>query len=387
MATVLHLGKYYPPTRGGIETVTEVLATAAARDGHDTGVLCFSRTPGRRVEQGVAVTECGALVTIASQPIGLKYLFQAIFLGRRSDIVHLHAPNFVAALACLFLGRGPKLVVHWHSDVIAKGLLYVVMAPLEYLLLLRATSVICTSPVYAEASVALRRFRGKITVIPIGIPEPATETYTPPRVSSAIRHFLRGRRFILSVGRLVTYKGFDVLIDAVSRFPSGTAAVIVGDGPQRAELERRIREARVEECVLLAGTLDEDELRALYASAALFCMPSVERSEAFGVVLLEAMARGLPVVATQIPGSGVPWVNVDGVSGTNVPIRDPGALAEACSRLLIDSDAAHRLARGARARYEQRFTLNAFCSSVLTLYSALLAGPPFSPRGSLEPQA
>ena len=138
MTRILHLGKFYPPDKGGIESVTAVLARSAASHGMPTTVLCFEAYGrGDAIDEGVAVRRFPA-VKLASQPLSLAYFREALNLGRRADIVHVHLPNMVAALAVACLGAGPKVVLHWHSDVVDKGLLACLLGPLERLMLRRA---------------------------------------------------------------------------------------------------------------------------------------------------------------------------------------------------------------------------------------------------------
>ena len=167
------------------------------------------------------------------------------------------------------------------------------------------------------------------------------------------------------------YKGFDVLVAAARFLPAACRVVIVGGGERRAELEAQVRQHQVADRVVLAGRLGDDALRALFQSAAIFCLPSVSRAEAFGVVLLEAMAHGLPIVASDIAGSGVPWVSQHDVTGLNVPIGDAQALAAALSQLLADPARRDRMGRESRRRFEAEFTAALASRRMLDLYGSL----------------
>jgi glycosyltransferase involved in cell wall biosynthesis len=112
--------------------------------------------------------------------------------------------------------------------------------------------------------------------------------------------------------------------------------------------------------------------QALFDRAALYCLPSAHRAEAFGVVLLEAMSYGLPTVATDIPGSGVPWVNQNGESGLNVPAGDPVALAEACNQVLESAELRSRLSTGARQRFVSEFTEEIPVKRMMHVYDQVL---------------
>lgn len=187
-----------------------------------------------------------------------------------------------------------------------------------------------------------------------------------------IAQWLNGRRLILSVGRLVPYKGFDTLIDAAAHLPDDAAVVIVGEGPLKQALAERIRSRGLAHKVLMAGGVEQAVLHGLWKAAALFALASHARSEAFGVVLAEAMACGLPVVACDIEGSGVPWVNQDGRTGFNAPIQDARAFAAACGRILADDALRAAMSAQARQRYEAHFSEPVSGRALMAVYGHLL---------------
>lgn len=373
---IVHWGKYYAPERGGIESVTRSLAQGAQEAGYRVTVVCFHQGSAGEERQvdGLRLLRAPVEFIKASQPVGRQYLLWALQLGRRADIVHLHAPNMLAALAALLLGRAPHLLVHWHSDVVNKGFLGRLLRPLERWMLRRADRIACTSAAYAASSPVLQPFAHKLIIVPIGVADLAAAF--PPNTEEALPQELLARigdrKVILSVGRMVAYKGFSVLVEAAARLPANAVVVIVGSGPLQEEIERQIESLGLCDRVILAGRQSEAALAALFRRATLFCLPSVERSEAFGVVLIEAMAYGLPVIATEIPGSGVPWVNQHGVSGLNVPVGDAAALAEACTSVLASDGLRQRLAAGARHRFETEFTEEISVRRMLCEYDEML---------------
>ncbi|MDF3838045.1 glycosyltransferase [Cupriavidus basilensis] len=378
MSRIVHFGKYYPPDAGGIESVTSSLAQGAANSGYNVTVVCFKKAPAddNSVVNGVRVVRSPIGKMVASQPLGLKYLKVCLREARKADVIHLHVPNMLGALCCLLIGKKPRLLVHWHSDVINKGVLGRLMKPLEVALLKRADCIVATSQVYAEASPLLSRFAKKVSVVPIGVTdirERTTSTQDSSHLPPALANKLSGKKLVLAVGRLVSYKGFNVLIEAAKHLRDDTVVVIVGGGPLQESLQASIRSAGMDSRVHLAGRLSDDALHALFAHAALYCLPSVTRAEAFGVVLLEAMAYGLPIVATDIPGSGVPWVNQHGVSGINVPVNDPVALAKACNQILASDRERARLSEGARLRFMTEFTEDVSVQRMMATYVRLVA--------------
>lgn len=381
---VLHLGKYFHPDSGGIETVTKDIAQGAARAGCDVAVLCFGHVDALRRERycDVDVLRAPIWKLVAAQPFGWQYFHEFLRRAREFDVVHVHLPNMLAALAVVMARIPGRVLVHWHSDVVNKGRLGKLTRPLEWLMLRRADLLVATSQAYADASPQLRRFKEKVRIVPIGIEDTdifddgegkdnASAECASAGDATTRAQVPDGTLLILAVGRLVPYKGFDVLIDAARDLPTGCRIVIVGGGERRAELEARIHGRQVADRVVLVGRLDDEALRALFRRAAIFCLPSISRAEAFGVVLLEAMARGLPIVASNITGSGVPWVNRHGVTGLNVPAGDAPALAAALSQLLADPVRRAHMGRAARRRFETEFTAARATRRFLDLYGAL----------------
>lgn len=367
---ILHLAKYYPPEQGGMESVTQILAEGTLDHSHEVEVLCFTKaTAGVESIAGVTITRTSVTVEKASQPLGLGYFWQGLRKARRADIVHLHAPNLLASLQSLLLPARTRLLVHWHSDIIGKGLLGRLVHPLERGMLARADVVIATSAAYAKASPNLTSVAAKVRVVPIGIPPP-----TLAKTDGSDRdfeQFLRGRQLVLALGRLVPYKGFATLIAVGDKMPHDCAIVIGGIGPMREALHSEIIAAGLDDRILLAGRLSGAELELLFSRAMCFCLPSVERSEAFGVVLLEAMARGVPCIATTIDGSGTAWVNQHLTSGINVPPRDPVALGRAITAIASDPMLQRRLGLAAKQRFESCFTAKQFVDAVKAVYAEL----------------
>ncbi|PTU32363.1 glycosyltransferase [Stenotrophobium rhamnosiphilum] len=370
---IVHLGKFYPPDTGGIESVTQVLAQGHAGLGHDVAVGCFARNAlVPAIMDGVMVHRFPMDLFWASQPVGWRYVREGLRMARAADVVHVHVPNLLASLMTLFVSKRPRVIVHWHSDVVNKGWFGKVVRPLERAMLRRADAVIATSPPYLNQSKLLQYVRDKVRVVPIGIPLPDSLGLRPA-LANTFDQFLSGRKLILSVGRLVPYKGFQHLVDAAAAMPDDAAVIIAGNGPLRSALQAQIDGAGVGRKILLAGRVSDEELSALLAHAHVFCLPSVERSEAFGVVLLEAMCRGIPLIATRIEGSGTSWVNQDGVSGLNVATGDAPALAVACSRILQDSQLHQLLSEGARQRFHATFSVARFIADTEKLYIETLA--------------
>lgn len=377
---ILHVGKYYAPQRGGIERHTQALAEGCVQGGDEVCALVH-QPPGtwrstRERMAGVDVRRAACLAAPVYTPLSPAFPLQlARALGEfRPQLLHLHLPNpsCFAALAMPAARRLPW-IVHWHADVPPDStdwrlrFAYRAYRPLERALLAHSKAIIATSASYLGASVALAPWRMKTRVVPLGVdaaPAPA-DVVTPPRWPRA------DSLHLLAVGRLGKYKGFDVLVEAMRDVP-GADLLLVGDGECARELRERAAACGVADRIVFAGGIDDASLEAAYAAADVFVLPSLDRGEAFGLVLLEAMRAGLPVVASNIAGSAVGEIVVDGSTGALVPPGDATALAAALARM---ADAARRRELGANGlrRWQDHYTLEASIAATRAIYRDALS--------------
>jgi rhamnosyl/mannosyltransferase len=375
---VLQVGKFYPPHYGGIETHLQVLSDGL-RDHADVRVLVSSddRSHSLEVVDGIPVERLGTRFTLAGAPIcpGMSRRIRE----SQADVVHMHLPNPAAVMAYLASGHRGRLVVSWHSDVVRQKVLNAAFQPILRRLLDRADAIVAATPNYVASSPTLARYRDRTHVIPYGIPVGGFER--PGDAVAALRERF-GERMVLGVGRLVYYKGFEHLVEAM-RAVDGHL-VIVGTGPLRRPLEERVRALGLEGRVTLVGGVDDAV--PFYHAARVFVLASIARSEAFGIVQIEAMACGRPVVNTQLD-SGVPFVSRDGESGLTVPPADPAALAAAVNRLLDDAALRETLGRAARARVEREFSQEAMVRRFLALYAGEAEAAPAGAARPGRPEA
>jgi glycosyltransferase involved in cell wall biosynthesis len=364
---IVHWAKYYPPEWGGMERVTVDLANGMAACDIATVVVAFSRDaglPASEERDGVRVIRARQLAQPLNQPISPRWIWQCVAQSFRADAVIVHAPNLLAAIPAIMLlfcglfGRGPKTrIVLWHSDVVDKGMLGKLLQPIEHLLAIFATCIVATSPPYAAGSSLLSRYPAKIRIIPIGIRSPE-----PPSVqqiiSPEIGKLVTGRPIILSVGRLVGYKGYRDLVAAAALLKREYTLLIVGTGPDAGALARQISDLGLNDNVFLVGGCSQQDLDFLFRSASIFALASCKKSEAFGVVLLEAMSHGLPIVACDIPGSGVPWVARNLENALISPVNEPHSLAVNIDRLLSDADLMAEMGQRGFSMFAERFTLS-----------------------------
>lgn len=371
---ILHLYKAYPPVKGGIENTVELLAEAQAALGHEVSVIVSAGglLGQRDRKNGVEVVRLGRLAELASTPIspGLPLAL----LGRRVDIAHLHAPFPPAEVAQWLFGRSRGTVLTWHSDVVRQKRILRLYAPLLRRLLARVDRIFPTSESYLRRSPFLREVRERCQVIPLGI---HLEPFLAPEPSRAGQlrldwgtspdgHLMP---ILLFVGRLRAYKGLGFLLEAMARLRA--RLVIVGDGPETLPLQARARALGVADRVVFAGHLPDRDLPAAYQAADVFVLPSHLPSEAFGLVLIEAMASALPVVCTAL-GTGTTEVARDDETALVVPPGDAQALGGAAERLLGDEALRRRLGEAGRRRALREYAAPVYVRRTLEAYQDVL---------------
>jgi len=372
--TVVQIGKFYPPHRGGMESHLEALCLGL-KDAVDLHVVVSNSTRETVVENrhGVRVTRLGRIAEVASTSICLdlpRYLRQ-----KPADVFHLHHPNPAGALAVLTSGHRGSIVVTYHSDVIRQRVLNQPFQIMMRRLLDRTSAIIVTSPQYLESSPLLADYQDLCHIIPLSAQaQPSVEVDAADVDAIRSRY---GPRQILSVGRMVYYKGYEYLIDAMRRVEGH--ALIVGDGPLRQPLERKTMKAGLTGKVSFLGEVTD--LRPYYRAADVFALASVARSEAFGIVQLEAMAYGLPIVNTRLD-SGVPFVSRDQVTGFTVAPRDATALGAALQYLLDRDDLRKQFGESARHRAQTQFSSERMTASTLDVYNHVTGRPRRRPEAA-----
>ena len=362
---VLHLGKFYPPFRGGMETHMQALAEGIASD-VDLEVVVANGSQTTSDEQigAVRVRRLARQFTLAGAPVSLG--IRSAIRKFKPDIVHVHLPNPAACFSLLASGFRGRIVATYHSDIIRQKVLGELIEPGLRMLLNRCSAIIATTNNYVHSSRTLTAFADRCRVIHLGIdPTPFAEP-NQAHVRAIRQRF--GNRIVLAVGRLIYYKGYHYLIDAMKNVDAHL--IIIGEGPLRGELLDHAHQSDVAGRVSLLGEIPQEEMVDYYHAARVFALPSIARSEAFGIVQLEAMAAGLPVVNTQL-SSGVPFVSPNGLTGITVKPRNSVALAAAIHSLLADPSNAAQLGSNGRRRVLERFTSDQMCRQTLALYKAV----------------
>ncbi|MFA4942870.1 MAG: glycosyltransferase [Patescibacteria group bacterium] len=363
---ILQINKLYPPHLGGIENVVRDIAESLAiDDSFQSDVLVCQEKGKRAVEKinKVGVYRAASFGRLFSLPISLDFFRLFKKMVKDYDLILIHHPFPLASLArFIFSNKKIPVAIWYHSDIVRQKILYWLVFPFLYLDLKAAKIIFVSSHQLAQKSSLLRRFIDKCQVIPFGV---NLSDYQTDYQSEAIALQAQYGRFMLAVGRLVYYKGYLDLLEAMKSTPG--KLLIIGSGPLEVKMKQVIIENHLVDRVIIISDRVEN-LIPYYQTCEFLVFPSSARSEAFGLVQIEAMACGKPVINTNIP-TGVSEVSISNESGLTVPISDPKQLALAIKSLWDDNKLRLGLGIGAKKRAESNFSKNKFEND---LRSALL---------------
>ena len=378
MKKVLQIPNYQYPHIGGIEQVARDIADALLEDGAvQQKMICFNEDAQdgeyvcRRKEtvhdkvDGVEVIRCGCIAKVASQSISLTYPHELkkVLAEFDPDIVILHYPNpFVSSFLLPMLSKKVKFVLYWHLDITKQKALGKLFHSQTIKLLKRADQVVATSPNYIEGSPYMSRFKDKCIVIPNCIrPERLAVTEKATERAEQIREQYKGKTICFAVGRHVPYKGITYLVQASKLLDDSFAILIGGKGPLTDTLKE---EAADDKKITFLGRVSDEDLIAYYLACDIFTFPSITKNEAFGIALAEGMYFNNPAVTFTIPGSGVNYVNIDGVTGIECPNGDIRAFADAINKLGLDKELHDKYAKAACERVIENFMFKGFKQSI-----------------------
>lgn len=360
---LLQVNKYYDPVVGGIETTVKQLAEGFAEKGNYVRVLAASQRWQKEnyVQNEVQVEKVRTLGELLSVPIAPGFPLRNWQLSSKADLIHYHIPNPLAVCSNLLCPDEQPTVVTYHSDIVRQRRALRLYRPLLEQFLDAVDRIIVTSPPLLANSDVLSHHRDKCRIVPLGISE---QKLNPGGVGTDNEDFT-----VLFVGRLVYYKGIQNLVESFDGIDG--KLLIVGNGPLFGDLSSRIQESDPSSRIEMLGEVDDETLQRCYETADVFVLPSVARSEAFGIVQLEAMANGIPIINTDLP-TGVPWVSQDGETGITVPPGDVEALREAIQQMKNHPEKRRQLGKAARERVKNQFTTESMIEGVDSVYLELL---------------
>lgn len=353
---ILEVNKFYPPHIGGIETLAAQRAKYFSRlPGVNVRVLvCQEKGDGcTEMHNGLQITRCASLGTFASCPVSAEFFRKFREMAKWADVVEIHVPFPPGDLACLLSGCDCRVVIAWHSDIVRQKRLLMLYKPILKRFLRRADAIITATQGHIDGSAFLPEFRDKCRIVPYPLERERYER--AERLPLLTKHLNAPHAVkLLFVGRLVYYKGVEVLLEAM-RQVTGCELFLCGTGALEESLQKQAKGLPVH----FLGRLGDAALKAAFADCDVFVLPSVANSEAFGIVQQEAMVYGKPVINTALP-TGVPYVSIHGETGLIVPPGDAKALAEAIQQLVDDPALRQLLGRNAaeRVRTEYDFETN-----------------------------
>lgn len=369
---VLFLTKYYPPSEGGIERYSHLLCTGLAERGVQMEVVAAAerdRTSRTEIVDGIKVHRLGSLAEVRGVAVSPGFPGLVRQLAPGFDLVHLNFPNPWAELNYLAFCRHQQAVLTYHSDIFRQRIFLKLYSSFIHRLLRRMSAIIATSPNYVASSPFLSQYRDRCRVVPLPVDTASLVQVAGDKVDAVRRQY---GKFVLFAGRLVYYKGLEHLIAAIDQLED-IRLVIVGKGRMEGNCRAQVERLGLTGRVSFLGKVPDEQLKALYHACQCFVLPSVARSEAFGMVLAEAMACGRPVISTEL-STGTSYVNQDGETGFVVPPADPAALAEKIDLLVRDEDLQKEMGRKGRYRVEQEFRKEIMIEKTLRLYEEVLEG-------------
>jgi len=363
---ILQLVKWYDPWKGGMESVVKNLVEGIlhiSKEVHFSVYANESPICKKKIESfdRVTVIKEHSNFYFKSQPVSYRYKsLNKLIL--ESDVIHHHYPFPTMELALLFNLKkleGKKFIITWHANI--KNSRWSWVEKFYNLiinkLLKRADSIVVTSPQTLESSQILKQYQSKVEVIPL--------SFDPKFSSSKRKEYPTERVFnLLFVGKLRKYKGLEYLLKAIESLP--VKLNIVGDGEEKEALVRQVEFLNLKNKVRFYFDLSDHDLSLMFKKSDLFILPSINEAEAFGVVQLEAMANGLPVINTNLR-SGVPYVSLNEITGLTVEPKNSEALMEAIKRIIFNKSLFEKFSINCLSR-SVKFSRNKMAQSYINSY-------------------
>ena len=357
---VAHLGKYLPPVLGGMETsiyeICKSLASLSDTKIRLIGANTCNRSEHLEISPCFEISKLARITEVFSTPLlrGLKREIKEF----NPQVIHLHLPN--PYLSSVLQPQGRPLVVTYHCEILTYPALLKLYAPVLDATLKYASKIIATSEQSLEHSPYLQKHRNKCVVVPLGIQKNSStlETESMP-----------AEKIVLFVGRLVQYKGLQDLIRAMTLVDG--KLLVAGTGPLLKELQDLTTSLGIRNKVIFLGAVSGEELENYYRKARVVALTSLDEREAFGMVLVEALSFGRPLLTTKIP-SGVQFVNRDGVTGFQVEVGDVKAIARSITRLLTDQELWLKFSKQARQHFNDNFEISNVARAYRKIYDEVL---------------
>ena len=361
---ILHINKFYSPNIGGVETVVKQYAEYSVTNNNIT-VLCINKsfTFKTKVEyiNNVKVIRCSSLGTFFSMPVSLAFFFIFFKIRKGVDIIHFHEPFPLGSMLSL-LTKKNKYIISWHSDIIKQNFLKKFVVFFQKELCNKADTILTTSPNLLKYSEILKNYKEKVRILPLSIPifNPRSPIPDPKT------------HYLLYLGRLSYYKGINVLLEAFTKSNVSQKLLIVGDGEEKIISDIIHYTDRDKRIKFINKFISEKEKQKIIAESDFLLFPSIFSSEAFGIIQLEAMIMGKPIINTLLK-TGVPWVSINEKTGITVTPDNVIELKIAIEKLSSSKDLRQKYGFSARKRVLKLFSNDVVLPKLKSIYQSLIA--------------
>lgn len=367
---ILQVNKLYYPEVGGIEKTLQQISEGLNNTVDQKVLVCQKKGQGGAEKvNGVEVHRSGSLGVVASVPISISFLWDLRKMSKDRDVIQYHLPFPLGDLGCLLSGYRGKVVAYWHSDVVKQKKWMVLYKPIMKRFLQRADVILVGAEGILNGSQYLKPYREKCKVVPFAVTDDILHAGGDYLAQYGYQKEKKSINFLF-IGRLVYYKGCSVLLEAFAGLVGDATLTIVGEGNLKEELQQQAEAYKIAERVFFKGHVDDGEMKQCMEEADVFVLPSVERSEAFGLVQLEAMAYGMPVINTALP-SGVPEVSIHGETGLTVAPESTGELRAAMEWMVAHPQERIGMGKAARKRLEEKYTQEIMVGNIKKVYEEL----------------
>ena len=363
MKKILQINKFYYPKIGGVERIVYQISEGLIKDqSFLVEVLCCGKGGGVEKVNQIKVWRAETLWNFLGMPLSFSFLKLFRKLRNNYQILDFHQPFPLADLALFLFPARAKIVVHYHSDIVRQKFFKIFVEPFILNTLKKAEKIIVSNPNLVKTSPILRKFQKKCVVIPFGV---EVSKFQNVDIEEVKRIRKRYGRFVLFVGRLSYYKGVEYLIEAMKGISA--KLVIVGKGQESSKLRNLVEKLKIADRIFFLPFQSEEKLIQFYHACSVFVLPSIYRSEAFGIVLIEAMACGKPIISTEL-GTGTSWVNQHKKTGLIVKPKDVAGLKRAIKELLDNKEIAQEYGSNALQRVKEYFSLRGMIEKTKEIY-------------------
>ncbi|HHD92130.1 MAG TPA: glycosyltransferase [Candidatus Portnoybacteria bacterium] len=363
---ILQVNKLYSPWIGGVEKIVQQISEGLnKKEDFKIDILCCNSKRESKEEEinGIKVRRARSFGIFWGMPISFDFFRLFYRLHDKYDIIDFHHPFPLGDLAIFLFKPKGKLIVHYHSDIVRQKFLEILYKPLALHTLKKAQRILVSNPNLIKHSPYLKKFSQKCKVIPFGVNLKEIEkSFNQDEIEEIKKKY---GDFVLFVGRLNYYKGVQYLVEAMQDIPINL--VIIGQGKEEEKLKQTAKTLGLGNKVFFLPFQKRGKLINFYRATKVFVLPSIFKSETFGIVLIETMTCGTPIISTEL-GTGTSWVNINNETGFVIPPKDSQAITRAIKTILQNHDLAQKFSQNAQKRAKEYFSLEKMLKKTEQVY-------------------